>query len=558
MLKPWMSILTIAIGSSAFAADFKVQSEGAKSTQITIHFNDEDFKTEAVQAGSQMFTRFVNRDALATEPAGTPEIPRFNRWIAVDPTQIYAISYKLSDPIEIHNVNLYPIQPDTIEDTKNTKFYYNAAAYNRIRWYKNHLEARTKAQLGRVSILPISISPIDYHARTQTLRMYRTMDISIVSRNPGDSRFILKPQELSSFEQQNLRHLVANNPAVFAELSSATDIEFAQKTYLVITNELLAEKAMVLANQHAAEDVEIKLEVVKAGVKPQDIKNLVTKYYNEQHLDAVLLFGDEAIIPLYSWSGTLGDAWYSLVAGNDNLADISIGRLPVSNLDEANLIVEKVSKYYSFNAQGNINKKVMLAAHKEEYPGKYTANQEKIKNGPNPRQLEFNTQYGGAKATNETVLEQANQGYAIINYRGHGSETGWAGWDYNGRSFSAPQVDLMKNYDQGLSVVLNIACYNGAIQNSSPALVETMLFGHTETNRGVVATLGATDPSYTEVNHRYDIAWFDYLGKSDDLSLGVINGLAANKLVQDENGSMPENNKMYILFADPYLRPWIE
>lgn len=185
---------------------------------------------------------------------------------------------------------------------------------------------------------------------------------------------------------------------------------------------------------------------------------------------------------------------------------------------------------------------------------------EAVRKSPNPRGLEFNTQYGGEEATNESLLKESQKGYSIINYRGHGSTGSWSGWGSDGASFSSSQVKQLPTDDKSLSFIFNVACNNGAIQQSNTALVERQLFP-SESNdslQGAVGTFGATKPSLTEVNHRFNLHLFQFLQESEDISIGNIFTLANNKLSQTNGGKASSNTKMYVLYSDPLLAPWID
>jgi hypothetical protein len=202
----------------------------------------------------------------------------------------------------------------------------------------------------------------------------------------------------------------------------------------------------------------------------------------------------------------------------------------------------------------------MLIAHAQDYPGKYTKNMEAVRNSENSLGLEFNTQYGGENATNQTVLNEVKDGYAIINYRGHGSSSSWSGWGRDAASFTFKHVEDLPEESTALSFIFNVACSNGSIQNSSMSLAEKQLFPNdSEDNlQGAIGTFGATAPSLTEVNHRFNLHLFEALQKAEDKSIGTIYTLANNKLTQNNGGASTSNTRMYLLFSDPLISAWIQ
>ena len=272
-----------------------------------------------------------------------------------------------------------------------------------------------------------------------------------------------------------------------------------------------------------------------------------------------MIFGDEKAIPLKDSGGKTGDFSYSLLSGTDQISDVAVGRYPVKNDIQAEMIFNKVKKYRELASAGMGNKRVMLVAHAQDYPGKYTKNLEAVRKSVNPLGLEFTTQYGGEKANNSSVIDEARKGYAIINYRGHGSATSWSSWGSDGASFSTLQVKSLPDEETALSFIFNVACTNGAIQNSSPVIAEKELFPNenSESLQGAVGTFGATEPSLTEVNHRFNLNLFNFLQSTENISIGNIYTLANNQLTKDNGGSATSNTRMYVLFSDPLLSPWI-
>jgi hypothetical protein len=244
-----------------------------------------------------------------------------------------------------------------------------------------------------------------------------------------------------------------------------------------------------------------------------------------------------------------------MVDGDDGLADILIGRVPASTVAEAEAFIQKTSAYEAGLSGGaSKTKNIMLVAHRENYPGKYTANLEGVRTDPNLKNLEFSVQYGGRGAKNQSVIDLTDENFSVINYRGHGSSQSWSGWGSDGSSFGTTQINSLKNSDTKMAVFFNIACSNGAVQSSSKSMAERLLWPQGDNpNRGAIAVLAATEPSMTAVNHKYNRHLFSHLQTTPSASVGLVNMLAANQLVRDAGGSVPSNNKMYILFGDPLL-----
>ena len=336
-----------------------------------------------------------------------------------------------------------------------------------------------------------------------------------------------------------------------------------ENSVLIVTTEDLEPEASRLRGLHPDKNFAVK--IVTSATTAEQIKGEIAAAYRQTNLEAVIIVGDETKVKYFTWNGLPSDSWYAYISGNDSLADIGLGRIPAANVAEAKLLIDKISSFLAAQKNGYSTKKIMLAAHAEEYPGKYTANMESVRKGSNPLGLSFNLQYGGKDSTNDSVLARLNDGYAILTYRGHGSAATWSGWGRDGKSFGPAQVSSMENSGSGLTMIFNIACDTGAFHLATRSQSENMVLlepiakfeNAPPVHRGAIAVLAATKPSYTEINHRFAINLFASIQANPEATIGEISILANNKLITDANGSMNDNTRMYLLFGDPLLKPSI-
>jgi hypothetical protein len=150
---------------------------------------------------------------------------------------------------------------------------------------------------------------------------------------------------------------------------------------------------------------------------------------------------------------------------------------------------------------------------------------------------------------NPTVKDAINDGRVIVNYRGHGSNTSWAGWNYYGGNWSTTNVNSLSNGDR-TPVVFNIACRNHRIQTS--CLGEAWLKKYPG---GAVASLGASDDSYTIWNHSYDKKLFKAIIDEGLHRIGWISNDAISYLASGDKYAKA-NVKMYLWLGDPATEIW--
>jgi hypothetical protein len=142
----------------------------------------------------------------------------------------------------------------------------------------------------------------------------------------------------------------------------------------------------------------------------------------------------------------------------------------------------------------------ILAAHEEQYPGKYTQCKNEIKDfSYSLWSPEFETAFPPEGATRQQVINAIQAGVGIVNYRGHGDnyEWSWAPGFYNS------DCHALQN---GLRLfhVFNICCNNMWLDDPQEVIGEAFHNAGSNGENGAVTSLGASRPSYTDPNHIFD------------------------------------------------------
>jgi hypothetical protein len=282
---------------------------------------------------------------------------------------------------------------------------------------------------------------------------------------------------------------------------------------------------------------------------PDAIRAHVAKAYREQGIEYALLVGDLDVIPMYQWGEYPSDLWYGLIEGDDLFAEVSMGRLVARTPEELAPVVAKIIAYATGDPNAAWRKKILLVAHEQEYPGKYTAATEAVRTYDYGLKspIEFTKIYGGERGTNTQVMTAINEGVGLVAYRGHGDTGEWWEWGQDGSFFANKQT--FTNAEK-TPVVFSIACLNLNLPAAEPTLGEQFVMLK---EGGAVAFLGATQPSYTTPNHDF----IRYLTRSvlEDgvVSLGKVL-LRANAELLKQYGAdsyANENVRMYAILGDP-------
>ena len=147
--------------------------------------------------------------------------------------------------------------------------------------------------------------------------------------------------------------------------------------YIIISNKVFKEQAERLKKYRESESPyplstalvyvdQIFNEFSMGMVDPTAIRDFIMYAYNNWQVkpEYVLLFGDGDFdydnllglnvnfVPTYQTMESMNeitsyamDDYYSRIVGNNNSADLAIGRLPAANVNEAESIVDKIIKY---------------------------------------------------------------------------------------------------------------------------------------------------------------------------------------------------------------------
>lgn len=254
----------------------------------------------------------------------------------------------------------------------------------------------------------------------------------------------------------------------------------AQADLLIITHPKFAQAANRLANLHASDGLLVNV------VTPQQIYNeyssgaqdlVAIRSYIKMFYDRsvvagtppryVLMLGDASFdfknripgnsnfVPAYQSRNSLDPVssyvsddyfafledhegeWSEAQSGIERM-DVAIGRFPVQTLTEANGIVSKIEEYYSNNALGDWRNKIVFVGDDED--GVVHMNQSNLlsilaeEKAPTFNKekifLDAYQQQSTASGSRypkvtEDLVQTVEEGALIVNYTGHGGETGW-------------------------------------------------------------------------------------------------------------------------------------
>jgi|GEM_PF-1607277 len=255
----------------------------------------------------------------------------------------------------------------------------------------------------------------------------------------------------------------------------------------------------------------------------------------DSYLDVYDTFGHghEDVLPTHMGGGsfnyTAHDQWFVSVDGDDDMADMGIGRFAVTSNTDCNHIVNKIIAFENAALSAPWRRQVHLCTDKTDNAGDFEGRQEEMRaDWYQPNNIAATTAYYDQVSSNQwkSATEAAfASGRSLVQYMGHGFVDHWS--------------DVF--YPDDVTALNNTIAYP-----------ESMSENLTEQANGAVAGFAATslaiELASAQIARGLSEAWFD----ERRIRLGdcVLEGLDE---LHEFNGTSPEL-QFYALTGDPSMR----
>lgn len=249
-----------------------------------------------------------------------------------------------------------------------------------------------------------------------------------------------------------------------------------------------------------------------------------------------------------TYNETSSDDWLADITGDpgggpDGIADVCIGRLPIANVSEANLMVSKIVNYVPPQPQT-----AMLVADDDQFniygfaatndafqsllPGSMTV--QRLNRAPQPPGVPSQT------VVKADVVNGFNAGPALVNYSGHGNIDVWSGAGI----FASPDALALTNGSR-LPLVVVMDCLNGYFQDAGIlSLSEAWLRAP---NGGAVAVFASSGLTIAQGQHDMGHELYTQLYSGAPMPLGD-----AIKIAKASTFDI-DVKRTWIFFGDPSL-----
>jgi hypothetical protein len=434
------------------------------------------------------------------EEFGKPDLPRFSRLIAIPHGAIVDFNYTI---VASEKQESILVAPYTFTDDKSQQFV-RENDYNSDEFFpKIVVQISEVVSLRDFELINVTINPFQYNPGRTELIVHHDIKININFKN-GMHQYHAPNRKKSRYFEPLYQAVIAN----YHEISNRED-EYQTPSYLFIyANNTSVENALQpLLQWKKQKGFQVKaVSTTIAGSSASMIKNYIQNAYNnwENPPEFICLVGDadgQITIPTeYSNSGE-GDHYYTLLSGNDILADVYIGRLSIDSPTDLQTIVSKILNYekqpYTVNPQW-LQRALLIGDPSSSGYSTISVNKyiKETISFTNP-EFEFVEGYSGNYVN--TISNSINQGVSFFNYRGFAGMSGW-------------QNSNTQNLNNGymLPFVLHLTCNTGNFASYEEARSEIFLrAGSPSLPKGAIAAVGTATPNtHTTFNNLVAAATF--------------------------------------------------
>ena len=540
--------------------------------RITIYGYNKDIVFE----NNTPYSKISIADWRNLNNVGEPALPTLTQFIGLPANHECSISISDTEWISLPTEKIYPSQEAREEsDTTAIEFAINDSIYNSLNYTTNLYNIGEKACIGGMYGVPLFVTPFKYYPSTNVLEIMKSFTVTVdFSQSPVfDGTLSIKNKNL-------LKGIVANYNI---ELLNTYNIAFADSLntnnydYLIITADKYKEtdvlKEFCAWKKIKGHNCKVVSCSEIGGNKSKLIKACIKDWY-DKGVEYVLFVGNHEDIPCKMWHYQKGtrpnkhsDYWY-VCLDSDYFADLAIGRFCANDTIELSNMVSKTINYENLTPEDTWVTKNLLVSHKENAPGKYQGCSEEIRTVQYNDMPCFTTAYGapdsldGDNATNDMVVSYINEGFGVVNYRGHGKIESWEkGWCNDSNPFDITYVKKFKNTKT--PIVLSISCNTGDIPDLKYR--NCLLHDFVKDKYGAVAFLGSTRPIITSAAHTLNRYLYIMLYENNIYKFGYLNNCAqiANIInyVNEEDSitnAAISNAIPYICGGDPSLEIWTD
>ena len=352
----------------------------------------------------------------------------------------------------------------------------------------------------------MAVYPFAYNPVTKTLRVYYNMTVELYKIDNKGVNVIETPRSNVVKMDPDFKSLYQRHFLNFEEGTAKYTALDEDGDLLIICYDSYMSYMTDFVNWKKTRGINTTIVGTStAGSTYSAIQTYIKNQYNaNNNLSHVLLVGDVAQIPGYSYSGGgssysgKGDNAYGQIVGSDIYNDVIIGRFSANSTSRVTTQANRAITYerdlttsatWLKVAQG-ISRKEGGSGHNSEDDYQHMDNiRTDLLNYGYSTVYQRYANLSGYTATSSQISSDINSGVGIINYANHGQETAWGANSSGYVYYANSHVNALTN-DNKLPFIFSVACLVGKYDHSSDCFAEAWMNATNGSNpTGAIGTL---------------------------------------------------------------------
>lgn len=417
------------------------------------------------------YHKVIFPNTLQTNRAGEPSLPYFAVSLLLPPGETaVSIEFKGEDEVFIEgDFQLYPYQPSrTLNDTSKVPFIKKEKVYLSNHIYPANETGRLKtAYLNGHGFAMSAFTPVKYIPASGKLSYYKKVTIIVHTKTSPMANEQMKQLKTTTWINTKVLKL-AQNPEALNLYNTKQSRSMADYRMLIITETGYLNSFDSLRNIYLERGIRSKvysINYINNNINGQDlqekIRNFIIQEYQNHGVEFILLGGDVEIVPYrgfycYVISGggvesndIPADLYYSALDGSwnddgdnhwgepgedDLLPDVSVARMPFSNITELNALIHKSIWYQNKPVLGEFTKPLLAGEYLYPSPETWGSQYLNLLIGTHsdngytttgiPPTYDIDSLYEKHQSwSGTTLINHINEGKEFVHHVGHANQT---------------------------------------------------------------------------------------------------------------------------------------
>ena len=472
---------------------FKIQLISSSENNIRVNVQVPGFYTSTVTTPRGEANIISVPKSVSTAHAGEPDMPMTGIPVMIGDKARMNVRVIDAQYMDFNDIEVAPskgdfprtIDPETVPYTYG-ECYSQDAFYpaQNLGMYEPYIIRDFRGQ--NMAVYPFAYNPV-----TKTLRVYYNMTVEMYKvDDKGANAFETRRSNVvkmdNDFKSMYQRHFI-NYEAAMAKYTPLEE----QGDLLIICYDNFISSMTDFVNWKKTRGINTTIVgTTTAGSTYSAIKTYIQNQYNaNNNITHVLLVGDVAQIPGYSYSGGgssysgLGDNNYGQIVGSDIYNDVIIGRFSASSAARVATQCQRAITYErdlstsaSWLQKGEgISRKENGSGHNSEDDYQHMDNiRTDLLNYGYTSVTQRYANLTGYDGSSSTISSDLNSGVGIVNYANHGQETAWGANSSGYIYYANSHVNALTN-DNKLPFIFSVACLVGKYDHSSDCFAEAWM-----------------------------------------------------------------------------------